>query len=154
MSASGVALVDTNILLRLLQPQHPQYSIAGAAVAELRKQRVDLCVAPRNLVELWVVATRPVANNGLGLSPPTIAGELRALNSLFRLLEGKSEVAAAWETLVGKHLVSGKLAHDAHLVAVMQIYALTNLLTFNIADFQRYSGITVLDPAQFRGLPL
>jgi predicted nucleic acid-binding protein len=51
--------------------------------------------------------------------------------------------------LVGTHLVSGKQAHDAHLVAVMLVYAVTDILTFNIADFRRYPGITVLDPAQF-----
>jgi predicted nucleic acid-binding protein len=145
----AVTLIDTNVLLRLLQPRHPQYSTAAAAVAELRKQRADLCVAPQNLVEFWVVATRPAVNNGLGMSPLMIAGELRALNGLFRLLEGKPGVAGAWEMLVGKHLVSGKQAHDAHLVAVMLVYAVTSILTFNIADFQRYSGITVLDPAQF-----
>src|ERR1700683_5449942 len=145
----AVTLIDTNVLLRLLQPLHPQYSIAATAVAELRKQRADLCVAPQNLVEFWVVATRPVVNNGLGMSPLMIAGELRALNGLFRLLEGKPGVAGAWEMLVGKHLVSGKQAHDAHLVAVMLVYAVTSILTFNIADFQRYPGITVLDPAQF-----
>jgi predicted nucleic acid-binding protein len=145
----AATLIDTNVLLRLWQPRHPQYSIAAAAVTELRKQRADLCVARQNLVEFWVVATRPVINNGLGMSPLTITGELRALNGLFRLLEGKSGVAGAWEMLVGTHLVSGKQAHDAHLVAVMLVYAVTDILTFNIADFRRYPGITVLDPAQF-----
>src|ERR1022692_2783049 len=52
------ALIDTNILLRLLQPQHSQSSIAATAVAELCEQRADLCIAPQNLVEFWVVATR------------------------------------------------------------------------------------------------
>jgi hypothetical protein len=101
----AVTLIDTNVLLRLLQPRHPQYSIAAAAVAEPRKQRADLCVAPQNLVEFWVVATRPVVNNGLGMSPLMIAGELRALNGLFRLLEGKPGVAGAWEMLVAVMLV-------------------------------------------------
>jgi predicted nucleic acid-binding protein len=144
-----VTLIDTNVLLRLLQPRHPQYSMASAAVAELRKQGADLCIAPQNLVEFWAVATRPVVNNGLGMSPLTTAGELRVLNGLFRLLEGKSGVSGAWEMLAGRHLVSGKQAHDAHLVAVMLVYAVTDILTFNIADFQRYPGITVLNPAQF-----
>src|SRR5271165_1466140 len=113
---AGTALVDTNVLLRLLQPLHRQYPMASAAVAELRKQGADLCVARQNLVEFWVVATRPLANNGLGMSPLTIAGEVRGLNGLFRLLEGKPGVAAVWERLAGQHLVSGKQAHDAHLV--------------------------------------
>jgi predicted nucleic acid-binding protein len=64
-------------------------------------------------------------------------------------MEGKPGVSGAWEKLVGKHLVSGKLAHDAHVAAVMLVYAVTDILTFNIADFRRYPGITVLDPAQF-----
>jgi predicted nucleic acid-binding protein len=146
MATAAVTLIDTNVLLRLLQPQHPQYSIAAAAVAELRKQGVDLSVALQNLVEFWVVATRPVANNGLGMSPLTISGELWALNGLFRLLEGKPGVAGVWERLVGAHLISGKQAHDAHLVAVMLVHGVTSILTFNIADFQRYPDITVLDP--------
>ena len=143
------ALIDTNILLRLLQPQHSQYSIAATAITELRAQRTDLCIAPQNLVEFWVVATRPVPLNGLGMSPLMVAGEVRKLRGLFRLLEGKPGVADAWERLVGKHLVSGKLAHDAHLVAVMQVNSVTDILTFNGADFRRFPGITVLDPAQF-----
>ena len=145
----ALTLIDTNVLLRLLQPRHPQYSIASTVLAKLRDRGADLCIAPQNLVEFWVVATRPVVNNGLGISPLTIAGEVHALSVLFRLLEGKPGVASAWETLAGKHLVSGKQAHDAHLVAVMLVHAVTDILTFNIADFQRYPGITALDPAQF-----
>src|SRR5580704_12548116 len=73
----AATLIDTNVLLRLLQPQYTQYSIATAAVSELRRRRADLCVATQNLVEFWAVATRPVVTNGLGMSPLTIAGELR-----------------------------------------------------------------------------
>jgi predicted nucleic acid-binding protein len=65
------------------------------------------------------------------------------------LLEGKTGVSAAWEKLVSARLISGKLAHDAHLVAVMEIYAVKDILTFNGADFRRFPGITVLDPSQF-----
>ncbi len=74
---------------------------------------------------------------------------MRALRGLFRLLEGEAGVAGAWEEIAGKTLVSGKQAHDAHLVAIMSVYAVTDILTFNLPDFRRYSGINVLDPAQF-----
>ena len=93
-------LVDTNGLLRLLQPKNPQYAIADAGLTELRKQQTDLCVAPQNLFEFWAVATRPVANNGLGMSLPRIAGEIQAMQGLFRLLEGKAGIIGAWEKLV------------------------------------------------------
>ena len=144
----AVTLVDTNVLLRLLQTQHPQHSVVEAALAELLRQDADLCIAPQNLVEAWVVATRPVAENGIGMTPLTIAAQWRRLTGAFRLLEGAPGVASAWEDLVVRHSVSGKKAHDAHLVAVMQVYGVTDVLTFNIADFQRYPGIHVLDPMQ------
>jgi hypothetical protein len=80
--------VDTNILLRLLQPEHAQYATDSMAPAALRRQKSDLCIARQNLVEFWVVSTRPVTENGPGMSPPMAAGEVRVLRDLFRILEG------------------------------------------------------------------
>jgi hypothetical protein len=42
--------------------------------------------------------------------------------------------------------VLGKSAHDARLIAAMLAHGVTRLLTFNVADFNRFPGITVLDP--------
>ena len=139
-----LAVVDTNVLLRLLQPGHPQYSVASAAITNLRGQ-FDLCILPQNLVEFWSVATRPPATNGLGLRPLTATAEIRGLRNLFRLLEGKPGIADEWEQLVARHLVAGKQAHDAHLVAAMNVYAVRHLLTFNGDDFKRY-GLQVIAP--------
>ena len=143
-------LVDTNVLLRLLQPEHPQYTVASMALAGLRRQKSDLCIARQNLVEFWVVATRPVAENGLGMGPLMTAGEVRVLRDLFRVLEGKPGIADAWENLVTGHLVSGKQAHDAHLVAVMNIHGVRRILTFNGAGFRRYDSIEVIAPSSIK----
>jgi predicted nucleic acid-binding protein len=45
------------------------------------------------------------------------------------------------------HSVVGVEVHDAKLVASMNAYGITHLLTFNTGDFERYPGITVVDPA-------
>jgi len=104
------------------------------ALAGLRRQESDLCIARQNLVEFGAVATRPVAANGLGMSPLMTAGEVRVLRDLFRILEGKPGIAQAWEKLVSHHLLSGKQAHDAHLVAVMNVHGVRRILTFNGAS--------------------
>ena len=70
-------LIDTNILLRLLQPHHPHCSLAERALGTLRTRNETLNVAPQNLMEFWAVATRPTSENGLGLAVETAAGELR-----------------------------------------------------------------------------
>ena len=42
--------------------------------------------------------------------------------------------------------VIGVNVHDARLVAAMLVHGLTHILTFNIADFARYSEITAVNP--------
>ena len=56
-------LVDTNTLLRTLQPLHPQREIARGAIKALTARGHELQLVPQNPMELWVVATRPVAQN-------------------------------------------------------------------------------------------
>jgi hypothetical protein len=80
-------LLDTNILARAAQPGHPMHQLADDAVAELRRQGETLCLVPQNPYEFWVVCTRPVAQNGLGMSPAEAQAELSRLKALFTLLD-------------------------------------------------------------------
>ena len=69
-------LVDTTLLVRTLQPHHELCLLAKKAIDRFRLQNRSLYLVPQNLVEVWGVATRPVAQNGLGLSIPEAASEL------------------------------------------------------------------------------
>jgi predicted nucleic acid-binding protein len=140
-------LIDTSTLLRTLQPSHPQRETARAAIKVLTARGRDLHIVPQNLVELWVVATRPVAQNGLGLSTAEAATELMRLKSMFPLLPDTPAIYPVWESLVIQYRVSGKPAHDARLVAAMHVHGLTTILTFDRTGFSRYAGIEVLHPA-------
>ena len=140
-------LIDTSTLLRTLQPSHPQRETARAAIKVLTARGRDLHIVPQNLVELWVVATRPVAQNGLGLSTAEAATELMRLKSMFPLLPDTPAIYPVWERLVIQYRVSGKPAHDARLVAAMHVHGLTTILTFDKTGFSRYAGIEVLHPA-------
>jgi predicted nucleic acid-binding protein len=140
-------LIDTSTLLRTLQRRHPQYDVAVRALEVLPGRGRTLHVAPQNLVELWVVATRPVDQNGLGLSVAAAAAEVARIKEMFPLLADTPAIYPVWESLVIKHQVSGKPAHDARLVAAMQVHGLTAILTFDKTGFSRYPGIEVLHPA-------
>lgn len=61
-------LVDTNILLRSCQPDHPMYKGASTAVETLLEQGQNLHLTPQNIVEFWNVSTRPLSKNGLGMT--------------------------------------------------------------------------------------
>ena len=56
----------------------------------------------------------------------------------------------AWKALVGALGIIGKRVHDARLVAVCHVHAVTHLLTFNLSHFIGMAGfgpgIVVVDP--------
>jgi len=79
-----------------------------------------------------------------GLRPEEATAEIDVLKRLFVLLP-EVPLQNAWEQLVIDYRVSGKSAHDAHLVAAMIVHQIDTILTFNVQDFARYGKIRVLD---------
>lgn len=138
--------VDTNILLRSIEDGHVAQPIAQNGLFGLRDRGEILSIFPQNLVEFWAVATRPIANNGLGWSVDRATQELANLKNLFVVVADTEAILAEWERLVVLHRVIGKQSHDARLVAAMLVHGVTNLLTFNADDFKRYDEITVVNP--------
>ena len=143
-----LVLVDTNVLLRVVEPLHPHHSQAVAALRLLRQAENVLCLVPQIHYEFWVAATRPIAVNGLSMTPEEAEAELRQLGPpLFRFLRDERAIYEHWRELVCVHRVQGKSAHDARRAAAMQRHGVTHILTFNVADFRAFPGITVIDPA-------
>ncbi len=138
-------LLDTNILLKMTQPQFPFATIAERAISSLRRTGESLHIATQNLFEFWAVATRPSTENGLGLTVEEASLEIARLKILFPLLP-ELPLLHEWERIVVLHKVSGKNSHDARLVAAMTVNGIANILTFNVQDFARYKDIFVLDP--------
>lgn len=150
-----LVLADTNILLRAAKPDHSEHAPTLAALARLRGGGYEPVIVPQCCYEYYVVATRPVERNGLGLDPAEAEADLATCLRLFRLLKDERAVFDAWRNVVAGYLVRGKAAHDARLIAAMRRQQVTHLLTFNSADFSRYAGeITIVDPrraATFEG---
>jgi predicted nucleic acid-binding protein len=139
-------LIDTNILLRSLQPHHPHCALVERAVRTLRVRNETLNVTAQNLIEFWAVATRPTIANGLGMTVEMASRELTVLKRLFSLLPETPSIFGEWERLVRTHRVFGKDAHDARIVAAMNVHGVTTILTFNLQDFARYKHISAVHP--------
>ncbi|HWZ43767.1 MAG TPA: type II toxin-antitoxin system VapC family toxin [Candidatus Saccharimonadales bacterium] len=139
-------LVDTNILLRAAQRSHPAGRVAINAIKALHRQQNVLCLAPQNLIEFWNVCTRPVDVNGLGLSVAGTDRYVKKLKILFTIIHDSPQTFEKWHALVLQYNVIGSKVHDARLAAVMRTYGITSVLTFNVKDFNRYGGITAIDP--------
>jgi predicted nucleic acid-binding protein len=144
-------LLDTNVLARMANAADPQHLVATRAVSELHRRGDAVSLTPQNLIEFRALATRPMSVNGLGL-PVAAADALAAtFESRFALLPDVPAIYPAWKAVVSALGVVGKQVHDARLVAVCHVHAVTHLLTFNVGHFTRLVGfgpaVTVVDPA-------
>jgi predicted nucleic acid-binding protein len=119
---------------------------AARSVETLLNQGETLCFCPQNVREFWNVCTRPIENNGLGMTPAQVAGEVKNLEATLTFLPDSSVVYPEWLRLVEVHSVSGVQVHDTNLVAVMNVEGITHFLTFNPTHFRRFTGITVVEP--------
>ena len=143
-------LADTNVLLRSVQTSHPMHGDVAQSVSFLVTRGDELRVIAQNLIEFWAVATRPIIDNGLGLTVAQAEQELTKLKALFTILPDTADILPEREQLVVRHQVLGKQVHDARLVAAMKVHNVTHLLTFNTSDFKRFTGIVAVSPSSVR----
>jgi predicted nucleic acid-binding protein len=143
-------LVDTNILLRLSDRNHPQHLIIRSIIRLLRSQEHDLYITPQNCAEFWNVATRTLPQNALGLDIEKTAQFLQLFERLFFVIPDNSNIYSEWKRLVKDFQVKGVQVHDSRLVAVMKTHGIYYILTFNVIDFKRYQseGIKAISPQE------
>ena len=146
-------LLDTNLLRRFTDPADARHALAVNATARLLNRGDEPVITSQVLIELWAVATRPVSSNGFGWDITRAFTVTGTLLSKFQSLDESARIFPEWLGLVSNHKVSGKQVHDTRLVAVMLAHGVQNLLTFNTADFRRFSEITATDPIDLLSSP-
>lgn len=139
-------LLDTNILLRLVEINHAHHKEASESLRTLRRQNYTFVILLQNISEFWNVCTRPFDKNGLGFSIAKTDSHLKRFERFFTVLPDTEEVYKNWRELIVTHSVSGVKVHDAKIVASMKAHNIQNLLTFNAKDFKRYTDIKAIEP--------
>ena len=71
---------------------------------------------------------------------------LRLVESFATVLPETPELFPKWRELVLTYEVAGAKVHDARLVAMMSLYKVSRILTFNTADFTRYKDVEAVNP--------
>jgi len=141
-------LADTNILIRLVKRDHPEYSLVREAVTTLKQKGVRLGYTWQNMAEFWNISTRPKERNGFGLSIEETETNAREIERSFVLLADNEAGYREWRSLVVQQRVSGVQVHDARLAAAMAVHGITYILTFNGSDFTRFQGIVTIHPTE------
>ena len=147
--AGTLYLIDSNILIRWVQPEGLEFRLVRRAIQTLEEMDDVPCYTSQNLGEFWNVLTRPAQRNGYGLSPENAMLRATKVEAKFRLLSDSLATHNEWRNLLVSHRVSGVQVHDARLVAAMHVYGVKRILTFNTRDFARYDDIEAVTPLHF-----
>ena len=85
-------LIDTDILLRLVEITALQYIEAKNAVDKLLKKGDTLYILLQNISEFWKVCTHPLDKNGVGFTIAQTEAELSKIEQFFDILPDTIEV--------------------------------------------------------------
>src|SRR6266850_4197833 len=131
-------LVDSNILLRWVKPDHNDYPLVVSAIDAILRRNDVLCYTSQNVGEFWNMYTRPLDRNGYALPLKKRTGG----QNTSKKSSGCSLTALRCMKSGGKLLVmygvSGVQVHDARLAAAMRVHGVKRILTFNERDLRPF----------------
>ena len=150
MTTTGdrIVFVDTNVLISATAPLRPLHGASLAVLNDWPNQGAILATSSQVLREYLAVVTRPVDVNGLGLSGEDALANVAAFHGRMRLLVESEPVWDRLRVLIATYGCRGKQIHDANVVATALISGIAQLVTANVADFERFaSELEVIDLA-------
>jgi predicted nucleic acid-binding protein len=137
-------LIDTNIILRSKHKVSHHHHEVTDKLIDLITNGEELVICPQVVYEFYVVATRRIDQNGLGLSMDTALSEIENILVTYSMPVENEMVFQNWRQLVSEYKVTGKKAHDTRIVAFMISNNINKLYTLNKADFVTFNKIIEL----------
>ena len=138
------AFVDTNALVYADQAHSAFHLPARAALGRLEQEGAELWISRQVLREYLATVTRPGPDGVPAMTRAVAAAAVEGFVGAYRIAEDGPHTTARLLDLVRTVPMGGKQVHDANIVATMLEHGITRLLTFNVADFQRFAGLIAL----------
>jgi predicted nucleic acid-binding protein len=147
MTMTGVneLFLDTNTLIYATNSAAPLYQVANQFLQTTYAAGIQLTISTQILREYLATATR-LSTQGVHFPQADILANLQFFQSRFKVVEDNLQVSSTLIGLFQNYNFAGKQVHDANIVATMQIYGITHLLTHNVSDFNRFAGLITIVP--------
>jgi predicted nucleic acid-binding protein len=139
-------LLDSNILLRWVKPDHNDYPLVVSAIEGILRRDGELCYTSQNVAEFWKRVPAPSTVTATLFPPQETDRRTKFFEEKLRLLPDSLAVHEEWRKLLVTYGVSGVQVHDARLAAAMRVHGVKRILTFNDRDFARYRDIEAVHP--------
>lgn len=137
--------IDTNVLVYATIVTSPFHAQALRAINRREQAKLNLWISRQVLREYLATLTRPpIASNRVTFA--TIAAEVQSFEERFRVGDENRDTTTRLLGLIAQHPTGGRQVHDANIVATMLAYGVDQLLTHNVSDFKRFSGLITILP--------
>jgi predicted nucleic acid-binding protein len=135
--------VDTNVLLEATDEGRPLHNQALAVFQNARAAGIDLFICTQTVREYLVVATRPTANNGLGMGIKAALENVAKFVTRASILPETLHAGELFLEWAGTFRITGKKLHDLQILATAAAGGMHMLLTANEKDFPKNPSIAI-----------
>lgn len=132
------AVIDTNVLLAATDEGRGDHDDAIALLSTWPGLGSTLYTSGQILREYLAVATRPSAQNGLGMTRAAAVSNVRTMRERLHLLAEDGKVTDRLLELLEVVQCTGKQVHDANVVATALVHGVDAIVTINFDDFTRF----------------
>ncbi|HEY6328840.1 MAG TPA: PIN domain-containing protein [Blastocatellia bacterium] len=143
--AAKPVFVDTNILVYSKLALSPFHSAAVDRLKELDSLQAEVWVSRQVFREYVAVMSRPGVVAG-AIPMTSLTADIRSFAARFEVANEDGLTTDRWLTLLDGIPSAGKQVHDANIVATMLTNNVHFILTHNVADFVRFSGLVTIIP--------
>ncbi len=149
MTMTGVSrlFIDTNIIIYAADGTSLYNQLAKQALLAARQQASELVISSQILREYLSTTTKSYLITGVP-SLSNILFNYNAFQNDFTVVFDSLRVVMNLSSLLQTIPMGGKQIYDANIVATIQAYSITHLLTHNVKDFARFAGLITVVPLQ------
>ena len=105
---------------------------------------MDLFLGTQVIREYLVVATRPIENNGLGMTSELALDNVKRFQKRASLVAETLQAGGLFVEWAGKYGIRGKRLHDLQLLATASVAGMHALVTANEKDYPESSPLTII----------
>ncbi|MFN8625221.1 MAG: PIN domain-containing protein [Candidatus Binatia bacterium] len=144
---TGLALIDTNVLVHSFYNEQPQYPAAVQLRDSAQEDEAALCMAPQTVAEFYAVVTNP-RRVSAPFSPAEALAEIDTLLALpgLALLTVPSDLVQRLTQLPRRRPALGRQVFDLQRVATMLGNGVRRNYSFNTKDFEPFQELDVIVP--------
>ncbi|MEE8056628.1 MAG: type II toxin-antitoxin system VapC family toxin [Pseudomonadales bacterium] len=143
MTDAEPLFIDTNVLVYANVAESPFHQQALSTIEAAYQAGRALWISRQILREYLVIMSRPQAFETLPIA--TVKEQAEQFTQRFVVADETSSTTQQLLVLLNRYTIGGKQIHDANIVATMQSYNISSVLTANVKDFKRFEDIITIE---------